>query len=287
MSIKGLNLCDVFESGLRRVHEDSKRGDEHLPHVSHLGKCLLQTWFSRSRFEQIEPSVRKMQLLQKGRHDEEYIAYNLAVGLVQHLADWIIDSIQSNGDLTGHVDLVLLNVKTGYRLLIEIKTTEWRTGWLSPDECIAQGLPVAIGKRGKPIKLAVKPGPYKEVRDDHRLQALGYALRLPKNPDGKHVPYAIFQFDRNLNGFHQYPAPGEWFDAEDPVWRNKHDEQTKKVITQTDPELTPQALNIAVMRSDGKYIGQPVSEKECSFCPYAQCALNKNAEEAEPQEVRF
>lgn len=255
-----MDLVSAFERGALELLASSRRGDEHEAHVSDLGRCLYQTYLRRSGAEKAAASLRTAQLLMKGLHDEKYIMQVLARGLPGGYRFIRTDDIHE--DLTGHIDLIILDEATGYRRLVEIKTTTWKEGWADLGE---------IGKRGKPIKTRVPPGPYPEPSIANRLQAIGYCQRQSTNPDGKHMPYTILQWDRNLNGIHQYPARVEWYDSDEPEWLALHDDWTREVIDLTDPSKNPVAMGIAIPGPNGLY-GRPPEEWMCSYCDYTQCA---------------
>lgn len=266
-----LDLTNVFEAGLRDLYADSRRYDEDRPHVSHLGKCLLQTHFSRQNAPKIEMTSRGYQFLMKGLHDEEYVTNCFERGLPQ---EWMIDRSVIQTDLTGHVDMELCNGVTGERVIVEIKTTQWHERWEHLGE---------IGKKGMPIKTKVLPGPRPEPSITHRLQALGYARRRDIRW------YSIFQWDRALHGFHQYPGPGQWYDAEDPTWLAKHDSWTKLVLDLTDPASHPVEMGIATIDGNGQIVGKPPEDWMCGYCDYSQCArnINKNNTEHAIEEMVF
>lgn len=313
-----LDLNTVFDAGLKVIFEENRRGDEHLAHVSHLGKCLYQTLLSRERAPEIKREGKDLQFLLKGLHDEAYIVDVLKAGLrAQYAAEgWnvLTGVVISDEDfeLAGHLDIELArrdcrdccswlmreapvgNAPARWvcasgngtscmsfaedelhgieRRLIEIKTTQWRELWVDMGEL---GKPNKKGER-KPIKTRVAPGPYPEPYTEHRFQAIGYCRRRPLNPDGKHMPYSVFQWDRALNGWHQYPAPGEWYDSDDEEWLELHDAWTWKIVELTAPGSDPVANGIATEAGDGRLAGRPPNDKACTYCPFVQCALNRN-----------
>ena len=265
-----MDLVSVFERGALELLVSSRRGDEDEAHVSDLGKCLFQTYLRRSGAEKAEPSLRSAQLLMKGLHDEKFVMETLQRGLPARYVAIRPDDIRE--DLTGHIDIILLDEATGYRRLVEVKTTTWREKdtWLDLGEI--------SGKTGKPIKTRVRTsvGPYPKPSTAYRLQAIGYCQRQAVNTDGKHMPYTILQWDRNLNGIHQYPAPSEWYDSDEPEWLALHDKWTREVIDLTDPSKNPVAMGIAIAGPGGLY-GRPPEDWMCSYCDYTQCASNRSS----------
>jgi hypothetical protein len=294
------DLCARFDIGLRIAFEESRRGDEHLAHSSHLGHCLLKTWFSRSRYPEIPKSTRTYQLLLVGLHiEKQYVVEIFRQAYAERFEDgWNVlteISMHEEGELTGHLDIEIARVKGKdgqwarwsrlyeewrepgssqvmvvadeeiERRIIDVKTTEWK--WGNRGDVSA--------KTGKPIK---SRGPYPEVSVTHRLQALDYALQRPVGPDGKRAKYAIFQWDRNLNGYYQYPAPGEWFDPDNEDWLAVHAQWRQNVIDLTNPEVHPAISGIAELNENGMLVGRPPEEWQCDFCGFYQCANNKNPE---------
>jgi len=308
----GEDLCARFGQGLKADFDSSRRDDEHLAHSSHLGHCLLKTWFSRSKYPEIPKSTRTYQLLLVGLHIEKsYIVNVFRKAYEAHPEDgWQVlteINFSEEDDLTGHLDFELARVKgkNGQwahwgrlyeewhesdrhceardvkdeeieRLILDVKTTEWK--WANRG--------AKSEKTGNEIK---SRGPFPEASITHRLQAMDYALHRPVNLNGKHAPFAIFQWDRNLNGYHQYPAPGEWFDPDNEDWLAIHADWKRKVIELTDPSRNPVETGIATRDANGMLVGDPPEAWQCKFCPFYQCANNDNPEKGnmKVEEVGF
>jgi hypothetical protein len=288
-----LNLEERWSVGLSGLLAGSRRDDERAAHSSDLGKCLLQTFFRRSGYTKFEGADRRKLLLLKGLHDEDFVLNVLEEGLVAE--SWFLlrhGELSYEAALVGHLDCEIARAKcknceifmqfdaalefftcsachdafgtnhadVEYRL-IECKTTTWFERWADLGE---------IGKRGKPIKTRIEPGPYPEPLPSQRLQALDYALNAREKP----IPYAIFQFDRGLNGVKQYPDAGEWYDPLEPEWLEKHHKTRDLVLQKTSPGSDPIASGIAFEKEG--LTGVPPDEEEfwCKYCEYAQCTKN-------------
>jgi len=296
-----IDLEAAFERGLIAQFEANRRNDEEAPHVSDLGQCGLAVSLRRSGAEQLPKDTRTLQLMQKGLHDEEYVVGMLAAGLAGDGWRIIRSGVLADGlDLVGHLDVEIARmccdhnnwadldvfgwscncgpIRTAYDDLegifpepveyayIEVKTTQWHERWEHLGE---------IGKRGLPIKTKVLPGPRPEPSVAHRLQALGYVLRRLHPGQKKPMPYAIFQHDRALNGFKQYPKAGEWYDPADAEWLARHD-RALEIVALTAPGIDPVEAGLATINADGQLEGKAPEEWMHSYCNYFQCALNTN-----------
>lgn len=294
-----VDLEAAFSAGLRTNFELGRRDDGADAHASDLGKCKLAVWFRRNGHAEMKNDDRGLQMLLKGLHDEDYIVDQLSTGLGS--SGWRIirsGTLELDSDLTGHLDIEIARMPcpkceqfmaldldtlfycencdlneecvpdhTTQFAYIEIKTTQWKERWEHLGE---------IGKRGFPIKTKILPGPRSEPSRTHRLQALAYVMRRRYAGMREAMPYAIFQWDRALNGFKQYPKAGEWYDPKDPQWLALHDQETADVLSLTAPGTDPIKTGIATLNADGELEGKAPEEWMHSYCNYFQCALNTN-----------
>lgn len=285
-----MNLEEAYANGARSFNKP--RGDELDAHLSDLGKCKFDVHSRRSGKPRVFRSVATALRLQKGLHDEKFIVDRIFEGL-DPAEGWqlMIDEVVT-GEITGHIDMIIARAKcqlhcgswmvrddagspvTWYcecapqhnykelmcgieRRLIEIKTTEFK-------------------KSGG--EFVPKNGSAKET---HILQAGGYALELPKNPDGKHMPFAIVEYCRRSNTVCQWPAAGEWFYPDEPHIANWVAQERAEVIDLTAPGVDPVAAGIAFMDSNGLMYGSPPEKFWCRYCDNALCAMNENPDNAD------
>lgn len=289
-----LDLKSAFELGLKSY--GGPRGDEAAAHVSDLSKCLFEVWGRRNAEPQVQRGAKSLAAMQSGLRDETWIIDRIERGLTQD--GWRVfrsGELPPESDLTGHIDAELARAKCpvceawmrlsketrrwscpGYcvgqvfsydyeliaieRSLIEVKTTEWKEEWFETGEYRDTGMPIKARRR--------VPWP-DSPKLSHRLQAMGYVQRRPRNPDGRHMPFAIIEWCRS-----SFALKVDWFDGEDPVLLALHAERTRQVIEGTGPGIDPVKAGVAFLTRSGGLSGLPREKWQCGYCSHAMCASN-------------
>jgi ribosomal protein S27AE len=263
--------------------------------VSDLSKCLFEVWARRNDEPQVVRGPKSLATLQAGLRDEDWIVDRIERGLPKGEAWQIYRSgvLAADSDLSGHLDVEmararcprcsdwLLMGKTSHRwycsnycdpgfmdfdqppaehALFDVKTTEWKEDWYETGSYYDSGKPVKARRR---IPWPDSP------KLSHRLQAFGYVQRRPKNPDGKHMPFAIVEWCRSSFGMKV-----DWFDGDDPALLELHEQRTRDVIYHTKPGSDPVQEGIAVVTASGAMAGFPREKWQCGYCTNAMCALN-------------
>lgn len=255
-----IDLAALFAAGTAAYN--TPRGDELLPHVSDLGACKYDVLCRREGKPRVKRSVKTMLRLQKGLHDEQFVIDRIEAGLNALCPNegWTINrGLTIHNEITGHTDAVLERF-TGpllgdiERMLFDVKTTAWK------------------GSKYKGYH------PWSEdISTGHLLQIAGYALELPKNPDGKHMPVAIAELCRVSNGFIQkgwYFPDEEWIKAQVEA-------QKEIVLSCTEPGVDPVEMGIAIINLDGLVVGLPPENWSCQYCDNIICPNNKNEDNVE------
>ncbi len=289
-----LDLKAAFELGLKSY--DVARGDEATAHVSDLPKCLFEVWARRNKEPQVERGAKSRAALQSGLRDETWIVDRIERGLDVSPQGWkVIRAVElpAASDLVGHIDVELARIRcrscerwmgvgkstdrwycshycdgaaTDYdslpaeRMLIEVKTTEWREEWFDTGAYYDSGKPVKSRRR--------VPWP-DSPKLSHRLQAMGYVQRRPRNPDGKHMPFAIVEWCRA-----SFQIKCDWFDGDDPSLLALHDQRTKEVVQGTGSGIDPILAGVAVVTKTGGMTGLPREKWQCAYCTNAMCDSN-------------
>jgi hypothetical protein len=271
------NLCTAFARGLEVA--DTKREGDELAHASDLGKCLLQVWARRNGQPMVKRSAKTRARLQGGLRDEEWIYQRVLAGMPE---GWTIERSGTLSamfsDLAGHLDFTLaFHAPEGiYRAVIDVKTTEWREVWEPTGELdeVTQ----------KPLKTKTYI-PYEDAPGRTAiLQVLTYSRGLPKNPDGKHAPFAIMQHCRRSFLMAQFPGPGEYYDADDQDLLSEWIAEKGAVVEKTFPGADPVATGIATRNIVGDLMGEPPLDTynnkgvtwACRYCDFYGCARNAN-----------
>lgn len=277
--MNGPNLVAAFHQGL--ADADVPRGDDEGPHVSDLAKCRLAVWARRNGRERVQRSPITRARLQSGLRDEAWIIDLIIDPLLKDGWDFQDRSVL-NADLIGHWDIVLSKTYKGadFRCVVDIKTSEWRQTYEGTGEYGSTGK-----EKRRKIYLPYDDAPGRAAI----LQVVGYARRLPLNPDGKHPPAAIMQYCRRSFQMAQFPSEGGWWDTDEAELVREHDEETREVLEQTAPGVDPLVAGIAMevpshdltgtmlsgfppmdtVKSDG-------SSWACMYCEFAGCARNAN-----------
>lgn len=301
------DLGSAFTAGLLAVDKAEDRHDGPEPHVSDLGKCDFMVWGRRNGQPMIPHAPKTAARLQAGLHMESFVIDRIESGLPEG-EGWQIERagvIEAEDGMVGHLDAVLArsrcvcgkwakfavykdggtswwccdktNWETGApesteRAYFDVKTTTFKEEWYQTGEFFPDtGKPV---KRKRFVPYDDFPGP------SYHFQSGGYCQRMPRNPDGKHMPYAIAAFDWASKEF----VPFGWFDSDNEGFVQSHDVETKRKLTLTAPGVDPIAVGIATLRSDGEWAGIPPEDSlrangrswMCGYCDFALCALNTN-----------
>jgi len=259
-----MDLVAAYYTGVMLLN--TPRGDEAEAHVSDYGKCLYDVWARRNRQPRVQRSALTAARLQKGLHDETFIVERVMLGIDQLGEGWTLDRTHVvHTDVVGHLDMLIQrSTPAGIeRRYIEIKTTEWVETWEDKP-----GVLTATGRQARrKVFVPREDGP----SETHILQSGGYCLECEPNPDGKHMPFAIVQFDRRSNQVTQFPGDGDWYHPNEPWLYSQLVSAKAEILETTAPGSDPVETGAALVNNDGELVGIPKAKWMCGYCDNALC----------------